>query len=207
MDIGIPSEKLFSATFGVSHRFYSPGQGVRDIPLLAVGQDRGRDYRTLIDAIGGTELTLDLVSRPENLQGIDIPANVRAHPPVPLAQYRSLLKRAQIVAVPTHDLAYPTGQSVALEAAASGCAVVVTGTRAMREYFRDGIDAEFVEVGDVEGWRSTLQALREDPTRRDRLGSAARHNVVNKHNADHMWAEIADVLRDRGIVKGSRQTS
>ncbi len=199
--VGIHPDRLFPVTYGVSHRFYTPDPTVaRDIGILAVGQDRGRDYQTLVDAVRGTDLTLDIVTRPDNLAGIDLPPNVRAHGTVSLPEYRRLLRRAQVVAVPTRDLAYPTGSSVALEAASSGCAVAVTGTRAMRDYFSDDVDAVLVGEGDVEGWRTVLRELRDDPDRRARLGSAARLNVEHTHNADHMWRELAEVLRARGVV-------
>lgn len=202
-DLGIPEERLFPVTYGVSHEFYTPDPGLdRDIALLAVGQDRGRDYATLVDAVRGTDLTLDIVCRPENLVGIDLPDNVTLHGTVPLHTYRQLLRRARVVTVPTHDLAYPTGSSVALEASSSGCAVVVTGTRAMRDYFTDGSTARLVDEGDVAGWRDVLTELTDDPDQRRRLGAAARTNVTDRFNADHMWSELAAVLRDRGLTGG-----
>lgn len=199
-DLGIPEERLFPVTYGVSHEFYRPGAGERDIELLAVGQDRGRDYATLFDAIRGTDLTLDLVCRPVNVAGLDVPANVRMHGVVPLPAYRALLQRARVVAVPTRDLAYPTGSSVALESASSGASVVVTGTRAMRDYFTDGVDARLVDESDVDGWRSVLTDLRDDEGQRERLGAAARRSVETTFNARHMWTELAAVIRERGLV-------
>jgi glycosyltransferase involved in cell wall biosynthesis len=200
VDAGLSEDQLFPVTYGVSHRFYSPGPEPRDLDLLAVGQDRGRDYATLLEAVRGTDLTLDVVCRPDNLDGLDLPANVRVHPPVPLPAYRALLRRAKVVAVPTRDLAYPTGSSVALEAAASGASVVVTGTLAMSDYFEDRVNARLVPLGDVEGWRAVLTELRHDPAEVVRLGAAGRANVVERFNADRMWRELARVLRERGII-------
>lgn len=199
-DLGIPEERLFAVTYGVSHEFYRPGTAQRDIDLLAVGQDRGRDYATLFDAIRGTDLTLDLVCRPDNVTGLDVPQNVRMHGVVTLPTYRALLQRARVVAVPTRDLAYPTGSSVALESAASGSCVVVTGTRAMRDYFTDGVDGRLVGEGDVDGWRTVLTQLSEDAAQRERLGGAARRSVETRFNARHMWTELAGVMRERGLV-------
>lgn len=201
VDLGIAPERLFPVTYGVSHRFYTPDPTVtQDIAVLAVGQDRGRDYPTLVEAVRGTDLTLDLVTRPENLRGLSLPDNVRMHGMVPLTTYRQMLRRARIVAVPTREMAYPTGSSVALEAAATGATVVVTGTRAMRDYFSDDINAVLVPEGDVQAWRDTLTQLSQDTDRRARLGRGARANVVDRFNADVMWTELADVLAARGIV-------
>lgn len=200
VDAGLSEDRLFPVTYGVSHHYYTPGDGPRDLALLAVGQDRGRDYAALFDAVRGTTLTVDVVCRPGNLTGLDVPPNVRVHGTVPLTEYRALLRRARVVAVPTHDLAYPTGSSVALEAASSGAAVVVTSTRAMSDYFTDGVDARLVPEGDVEAWRSVLGELAADPEQVRRLGVGGRQNVVDHFNADHMWSELACVLRTRGII-------
>ena len=199
-DLGIGEDRLFPVTYGVSHDYYVPGHLRRDIALLAVGQDRGRDYRTLFDAVRGSDLVLDLVCRPENLADLDVPDNVRVHGVVPLRDYRVLLQRAQVVVVPTRDLAYPTGSSVALEAASSGTCVAVTGTRAMRDYFTDGVDSRLVAEDDADGWRAVLAELRDDDAQRERLGAAARASVERTFNAHHMWTELAGVVRERGLV-------
>jgi len=199
-DAGIPEDRLFAMTYGVSHRYYTPVAGERDIRILAVGQDRGRDYATLIEAVRGTDLVLDLVCKPENLQGLDLPGNVHAHGTVSLPEYRALLRRARIVAVPTIEMAYPTGSSVALEAASSGSAVAVTGTRAMRDYFSDRVNALLIEPGDVGGWREGLHELEENADLRGSLGTRGRSNVVDRHNADHMWTELAAVICNRGLT-------
>lgn len=200
VDLGIDEHRLFPVTYGVSHEYYVPGPGQRDIELLAVGQDRGRDYRTLFDAVRGTDMVIDLVCKPENLSDLDVPGNVRVHGVVPLPEYRSLLQRAQVVVVPTRDLAYPTGSSVALESASSGACVAVTGTRAMRDYFSDGVDSRLVDEGDVDGWRTVLAELRGDAAQRERLGAAARASVESTFNARYMWRELAAVMGQRGIV-------
>ena len=200
VDLGIPAERLFPVTYGVSHRYYTPSDRPRDIHLLAIGQDRGRDYATLFEAVRGTSLTLDLVCKPDNLTGLDVPDNVTVHAPVAHREYRELLRRAQILAVPTREMAYPTGSSVALEAAASGCCVVVTATRAMADYFTDDVTGCLVPIGDVVTWRTTLAALTDDPDRRARLGAAARRSVESTFNAEHMWLELAQVIEARGLI-------
>lgn len=199
-DLGIAEERLFPVTYGVSHEFYVPGDNPRDIELLAVGQDRGRDYGTLFEAVRGTDLVLDVVCKPENLADLKVPDNVKVHGVVPLTEYRRLLQRAQVVVVPTRDLAYPTGSSVALESASSGACVAVTETRAMRDYFTDGLNSRLVAERDVEGWRSVLSELRDDPAQRERLGAAARFSVETTFNARHMWSEVADVMRQRALI-------
>lgn len=201
VDAGFREDQLVAMTYGVSDDYYHPGaEEERDLDLVAIGQDRGRDYATLFAAIEGTDLVLDLVCRPENLTGLTVPANVRVHGTVPHEQYRSMLRRTKVMAVPTRVLAYPTGSSVALEASASGCCIVATDTPAMSDYIDDGSAGLLVPPGDVAGWRETLLALRDDDERRRRLGDGARRSVETRFNARHMWHELADVMRERGLV-------
>lgn len=198
--IGLGPDRTHAVTFGVNDDFYTPGTEPRDIDLLAVGQDRGRDYATLFEAVRGTDLVLHLVCKPDNIAGLDVPRNVRLLGTVPLAGYRDLLRRAQVVVVPTHDLAYPTGQSVALEAAASGACVAATGTRAMREYVTDHVTGRLVGVSDAGGWQDVLMELHEDEAQRHRLGSAARVSVETRFSARLMWADVVRVIGERGLV-------
>ncbi len=204
VDLGIPEARLFTMASGVSHHYYTPDPDVeRDIEILAIGQDRGRDYATLFKAVRGTDLTVDVVCKPENLAGLDIPDNVRIHGTVAHREYRELLRRAQIMAVPTRVLAYPTGSSVALEAASSGCCVVVTDTPAMREIFTDGVDACLIPPAEPEAWRVLLTELRWDSAVRERYGLNARHLVETRNNATAMWLELADQLTRRGSLPSS----
>ena len=201
VEAGFAPERLFGVTFGVSADYYVPGaEAERDIELLAVGQDHGRDYATLFAAIKGTGHQLDLVCRPENLSGLEVPSNVRLRGTVSHTEYRSLLRRAKIVAVPTDVRSYPTGSSVVLEAASSGCCVVATSTPAMTDYVDDGRTGVLVPPGDPHAWRHWLQVLTEDSELRTRLGRSARRSVETRFNARHMWHEIADVIRSRGLV-------
>lgn len=200
-DAGFAEDRLFPVTYGVSHRYYVPGEeSERDIDLLAVGQDRGRDYATLFAALEGTDLTMDLVCRPENLEGLRVPDNVRVLGTVPRAEYRRLLRRAKVVAVPTQVLTYPTGSSVALEASSSGCCVVATGTPAMADYITDGTSGLLIAPQDSAGWREALLRLRADEDLRRRLGLGARRSVEEQFNAEHMWTELTGEMRRRGLL-------
>lgn len=205
-EAGFSDERTLELTWGVTTSFYSPGTEPRDIQVLAVGQDRGRDYSTLLAAFDGLDLTLDLVCKPENIAGLEVPANVRLHGTVGMAEYRRLLRRAQVVAVPTDELIYPTGSSVALEAASSGCAVVVTSTPGLRTYFDDGDNGRLVAPKDVDTWRSVLCELVDDEDQRQRLGLAARARVVERNSSQVMWRDFAAALEARSIV-GARTMS
>ena len=204
--MGFDPGRITELTWGVTTSFYAPSGRTRDIQVLAVGQDRGRDYRTLLAAFETLDFPLDLVCKPENIAGLKLPTNVRFHGTVSMAGYRALLQRAQAVAVPTHELVYPTGSSVALEAASSGSAVVATATPGLRAYFDEGVNGRLVPHEDVETWRSVLQELVHDEPQRARLGLAARERVVARNSSHVMWRDFAAALDERGITSRSAAT-
>jgi glycosyltransferase involved in cell wall biosynthesis len=197
--LGIPDERLAYVPYGVDHeRFAPPTDGLGDGGdggyVLAVGRDRGRDWATLLDAVRGSDLAIKVACRPEDLSGLDVPPNVEVLGYVGPDAYRDLTARARVVAVPTRVLAYPSGQSVALEAMAMARCCVVTDTPAMRDYLDDGVDALLVPPGDAGALRAALERAAGDGELRRRIGAAGRAAVERTFNARAMWAAVAAVL-------------
>lgn len=168
-DSGFDAERIESINFGfVPETFSFNPRAERPLALSAVGFDRGRDYKTLIEALRPLPIELHLYTRPEIISGLDIPDNVHFHGTVPFDEYVQVLHSSGIVAVPTVELAYPTGQTVALEAAATGAALILTESKAMRYYFNDDT-ARFVEEGNVDAWRTALNDLSSKPEKAELL--------------------------------------
>ncbi|WP_162245763.1 glycosyltransferase family protein [Nocardioides sp. Root122] len=192
---GARPEQLVEVTFGVPTAFFTGDVGAsRDVDVLAVGVDRGRDYKTLL-AAAGTDLLIDVLTVPERLRALTLPQNVRPLGVLRPDRYRDLLQRTKVVVVPTHDFAYPTGQTVALNAAAAGCAVVVSRTDAMSEYFSPDDTASMPGVGEVDELREALVGLLHDPERRLALASRGQAHVRAHHTSDLMWDQIGHAIR------------
>lgn len=203
---GFRDDQLCHVPFGIDTDFYTPGTPQEpDIEVLAVGLDRGRDYGTLFEAVRCLPLTVVVVAKKNNIAHLDIPSNVHFLGTVDHRTYRSLVRRARIVAVPTHDFAYPTGQSVALESSAVGTAVIVTRTEAMEQYFADGVDAAMPRVHDPAHWRDTLMDLHRDGALRARLSGHARAKVLREYSTRNLWSGISADLDH--LLTSSRGTS
>jgi glycosyltransferase involved in cell wall biosynthesis len=198
-DLGVSPDRILATSYGVDTKFFSPPTDARprDIDLLAVGMDRGRDYATLFAALRGSGLSATVVCSPSNLVGLQVPDEAQVLNPVPHPVYRDLLRRAKVVVVPTHELNYPTGQSVALEAAAAGATVVMTDTMAIREYFVDGESAFLVPPAEPAALRVAIQAVLNSPEARARVAETGGRLVRNRFTLDRMWAEIAQRIESR----------
>lgn len=202
VDSGFSEGSVEAVPFGHSPELfpYAP-RSDRTMSVAAVGFDRGRDYATLIDAVRDTPVEVDLICSPGNIVGIDLPENVRFHGMVPFGRYREVLSTAQVIAVPTHERAYPSGQTVALEAGATGACLVITSTPALREYFSPDT-ALLCPPGDVDAWRTTLLEAAGNADLRARYGDAAASDISTRFTYRQMWQRIDELFRKRGWVSG-----
>lgn len=180
-------------TFGVDHELFEPSAATDDDGfVLAAGRDRGRDWPTLAKAAHLSGLPIRLLTRPSDVPP-SLPPNVEVLGYVPFDEYRRQLLSARVVVVPTHERAYPTGQTVLLEAMAAGKATVVTQTAAMAEYIEPTRTLS-VPPKDPEALAEAMVSLMNDPSERQRLGHGGREFVGNRANARQMWADISAVL-------------
>ena len=193
--LGVNRHLLKPINFGVN-RWLHPGQNQpdRDIDVLAVGMDVGRDYETLFRAAYGESWRVQLACKPVNLQALQIPDNVSVLGVITRENYREKLQRAKIVVVPTHEFAYPTGQSVALEAAMAGAAVVVTSTEPMRQYFTHNETALMPEPHSAEALQSAIRQLLSDAELRNRIAAAGQAHCLENFTDRQMWQQISRIL-------------
>lgn len=192
--LGVPPRRVRVIPFGVDADRFRPIGTEDGGYVLVVGRDRGRDWQTTFGALTGLGIPVKVCARPSDVDGLRIPAGIEFLGYVARQRYEDLLRHAAVVVVATKEVAYPSGQSVMLEAMAAGRAVVVSRTDALREYFDDGRTALGVEVGDAEDLREAVSRAAGDSDLRRRLGAAARTAVEERFNARAMWRLVAEDL-------------
>lgn len=197
---GFEADRVAAIPYGCAPWLFDGPELPRDLDVVAAGFDHGRDYETFFRGVEHLDTTVHVLCQQANLEGLRVPANVEVHGVVPYEQYRRMLRRAKIVAVPTREMAYPCGQSVALDAASAGATVAFTRTEALGEYL-DGDCAAPVAVGDAQGWHHVLRHLLEHIDDRERLAAAGRRRVRENFTVHHMWEGFRDVLAERNILR------
>lgn len=194
-EAGVPDQKIVPVRFGADHRYFTPEETDEGFDALAVGVDRGRDWETLLAAARRIpHRRVDIITSPGRIRPDDVPENVTVHPPTDFAGYRDALRAARLIVVPSFDLAYPTGQSVLLEAMASGRCVVVTRTRAMEDYVMDGNWNLAVPPGDPTALAAAIDSALADDFQRAMIGSTAREAVEQRFTFEAMWTRIGDEI-------------
>lgn len=195
--LGFPRDRISAVPFGVDTRYYNPsaiegqagGGGV-----LAVGGDSRRDYATLMAAARSADVPVTLVCYPHNISGLELPSQVRVLDPVGHEEYRRLLHAADLVVTPTVAPAYPSGQSVVLEAMSMGRATLTTASPAMSEYVTDGVDGVLVPPRAPAEMAEQIGDLLSDDDRRQSLGEAAGKTTRAFFDLTHMWQDLAQLL-------------
>lgn len=190
---GVPAHKVIPVLFGVDPDFYSPGPGTKDLEVVSAGVDRGRDFESLIRAAGLLpDIRFDIFTNPGRIDKSNLPPNVTIHGSVTMEEHRDNLRSAALVVIPTHELAYPTGQSILLEAMACGTCTAVTATPAMSDYIDDGITNLAIPLGDPHGIAAVIRQAMRSPEDRQRIAVAARKAAVEHFHFRQTWRSIAE---------------
>lgn len=194
-EAGIPGYKVIPVLFGVDPDFYSPGPVTKDLQVVSAGVDRGRDYESLLGAAALLpNVRFDIFTKPNRIDVSAVPPNVTVHGTVSMDEHRENLRSAELVVVPTRDLAYPTGQSVLLEAMACGACTAVTMTSAMSDYIDDGMINLAIPLADPKGIATVIRNALDSPETRQRISTAARVAAVERFHFRQTWRSVAAAL-------------
>ncbi len=149
--------------------FFHPTEAPDAGFVLAVGDDEGRDYDTLIRAVDGLSAPVRVRS------GRALGAGVERLPRMPATALRDVYAAAALVVVPLHpDTRNASGISTILEAGAMGKPVIVSDSDGVREFVRHEETGLVVPAHDPVSLQSAINRLLADPALRRRLGQGGR---------------------------------
>lgn len=141
--------------------------------VLSVGSSN-RDYKTLLQVATHVKARFIIVAQPYNLKGQSLPSNVEVRFNLSSNEVTRLLRRARLVIVPLHDMAYAAGQNVVLRAMSASRAVIVTRTPGTEDYVKDGETGILVSPNNVEETIKVVERLLGSPKETQQLGTRAR---------------------------------
>jgi glycosyltransferase involved in cell wall biosynthesis len=167
--------------------------------IMAAGRlwDEAKNLAILDDVASGIDWPIEIAGEANHPEGGR--ARLRAARALGVltpAEIADRLGSAAIYAAPARY--EPFGLGI-LEAAASGCALVLGDIPSLRENWDGG--ALFVPPDDPGAWRTTLSCLIACDSRRDALGKAARERAL-RFNRERMAERYAGLYRQ--LVSGSR---
>jgi glycosyltransferase involved in cell wall biosynthesis len=181
----------------VDTEFYSPvlAPAARENPLvLAVGEDAGRDFATLLKALD----QVDVESIVKTRQALLI-----AHKPrvrhvsgwLTHLELRTLYSQSSIVVVPlSGETTNASGVSTILEASAMGKALVVTDFEGIKDFIVPGNTCLTVPPKNVGALCESIKVLCRDANLRRRLGENARRFVETNFSIPVFAGRLAAAL-------------
>ena len=176
------------------------------IRIAAIGNDRDRDWETLIKAFGhDARYTVKLATRRR------IPASLRA-PNVEIALFSGIRKQhelydwADVIVVPLRPNTHASGITVMLEAAAVGKPMVVTNVGALQDYF-PASEASYIPPFNPQALRDAVDRLAGAPLEALRQAQAAAAGLIareltTEHYAMQHVRITQDMLRARALARG-----
>jgi glycosyltransferase involved in cell wall biosynthesis len=174
------------------------------IRIAAIGNDRDRDWETLIKAFGNdARYTVKLATRRR------IPASLRA-PNVEIALFSGIRKQhelydwADVIVVPLRPNSHASGITVMLEAAAVGKPMVVTNVGAVQDYF-PADEAAYIRPFDPEALRAAVDRLAASPADALRQAQAAAAGLLSRDLTTRHYA-MQHVKITREMLSARAQT-
>lgn len=187
-----PGHFVFDA---VDTEYFQPGGDRPDGPVVAVGDDAGRDFATFRSAV----------------RAMGIPAIARTgmiaedrgrYPTLAVVsrrlsrdEYRDLLVAASLVVIPLRRSINASGVSTLLEAMALGKPVIVGASPGIGDYANHEQNCLTVPCGDIAAMIAAIERLRGDAGLRTRLGGAGRSFVEEQCSPRCLAASMDQVIR------------
>jgi len=180
------------------------------IRIAAIGNDRDRDWETLIKAFGNDpRYTVRLATRRR------IPASLRASN-VEIALFSGIRKQhelydwADVIVVPLRPNSHASGITVMLEAAAVGKPMVATNVGALQDYFPAG-EAAYIPPFDPQALRDAVDHLAAFPAEALRQAQAAAAGLLardlsTQHYAMQHVRITQEMLRTRARTQPDTET-
>ncbi len=166
--------------------------------VLAVGRDVGRDYASLVEALRGTDLKLDLITLPYLLRGIPLDGNdqVIVHQRLSYEALFDLYKQAAVVVIPLKPgISYPSGIRALFEAMILKRPFVATRNEVLLEYMEDGVHGFMVPPKDPAALREAILACVARGKANEAMVASAADLVQREYDQGVFARALDGVLR------------
>ncbi len=194
--LGLPADKVQRISYHADQEFFRPDGTPRDADLLCAAGQLLRDYPTLIEAVAGLPVRLQIAAgspwiERELAPSQALPANV-SWGKLDRFQLRALYARSALAVVPIIQNEYQTGIATILEMMSMGKCVIATRTRGQTDTIVDGVSGIYVPPGDPKALRTAIERVLANPAEAARIGEAARAFVENHASLDLFVQRIVE---------------
>ncbi|WP_322015092.1 glycosyltransferase family 4 protein [Paraburkholderia sp. J12] len=149
------------------------------VNILALGNDRHRDWKTLIDAVSGMErVKLKILSGSVPKRLVKRAGNIEVTRAGSNDELREAFDEATLVCVPLRENLHASGITVIQEAVLSGVPVVATDVGGVSAYFSPD-EIRYVPVGDAAALRAAFEEIFRNPEQAFARASRAQARMAD----------------------------
>jgi glycosyltransferase involved in cell wall biosynthesis len=204
-DYGVPEEKVEIIPPGVDLDVWHPAPRPRGrkLQIFFGGNDFVRKGgHVLLEAYQGLSDRADLHIAcnggvPDMPPGVFVHRNLKQNSPM----LRELFQQADLFVLPSFHDCSPLA---IIEAMGCGLPVISTIIGGIPEQVDDGVTGLLVPAGDARALRQAIEAMLNDPSRREAMGHAARQRALDKFdackNAGRLVALLKRCARRRSVL-------
>jgi len=213
---GIPASRMIRARWPIDTDFWRPIDAPHET-LCSVGREM-RDYETLIAALTPLTMPCHIASgtRPASPAFDTDEPRATGVGDAPLRdgitvgykatdELRDLYAHSRMVVIPIMPSEMDNGATAMLEAMAMARPVITTNTAGKLELLRDGVNCVLVAPRDPVALRSAIESLWAETERQERLGRAAREDVLAGHGIQQ-WVDAIRSAADE-LARPARVTA
>jgi glycosyltransferase involved in cell wall biosynthesis len=162
--------------------------------ICALGEN-ARDYKTLMAVMKRLpEIRLELVVRPYNLIGLELPPNVRVHLDIPRSQAMNILYHSRFMVLPLQGATVYNGHVTLVAAQHLGKAMIVTDSVGIADYIFAGQNAEVYPAFDADALTNCITRLWHDPHRCQMLGDCGQTFAANNLTENNAKSYLKQLL-------------
>ena len=189
-----PCEAITPIGHYVDTDFYSPAPLQMSGYVLSVGEDVGRDFSTLMEAV--KDIDRNVIVKAGNPKIEAKSANVKiVRERLSYADLRDLYAGSSIVVLLSFKTDNASGVSTILEACASGRPMVVADNPGIYDFIIPGETCLVVPVQDSNAMKNAIERLIADPELCTKLATKARRFVEEKFSTSAFAKQFAHHLR------------
>lgn len=192
---------------GVDHtRFFPSGEKAKESIVLFVGRiEKSKGVFELLsawDQVARACPDSELWMVGPDQTGEQFMREVRSHGhtnsikvtgPLPLSDVASLMRKAQVLCLPSHREGTP---NCIMEALASGLPVIATRVGGIPDIVEHNKTGILVDTGDVQGLAAALKSLLQDSTYRARMGAAGHAFALRYLDAQKTTVRLVELYKE-----------
>lgn len=172
------------------------GPPVVEPPYLCAVGGEGRDYACLFRAMREIpEIHLEVVCRPYNVEGLDIPPNVHVRTNIPRDEAYNIMQYSKGVVIPLRDSTVPCGHGTLVRGMYMGIPLVVSDTGGVADYVRHDDNALLAKLGDPSSFAAQMKRLWDEPELGARIAERARAFAASHCSERNVARWFDDYLR------------